>query len=554
MLTFPTFQPHFAQSDWSLPRVLEQQAELHGDRPFLQWTDAQPALSFSEVNRAANRLAHGLAARGVAKGEKVAIFLPNSLEYILLWFAINKLGAAEVTIGDAFKGEFLVHQVVTSGARLMVTTPGLARQIAGLEHRLPQLHRLVLLADAAEGDAAAPTFARIITEPFAELINSLDDNLAINIDPRDLAAVLFTSGTTGPAKAVMMPHSQIYFTAEEAAQVLRLGESDVVMTAFPFFHANAQLLSIYAAMIVGIRCVLYRKFSASGWIDRVRRSGATVTNCLGATMAFIAAQTERADDSKHALRAIYNAPTTPALARLFADRFGVQCIVEGYGQTEISIPFLAPMGFERPAGACGVLVGQWFEVKLIDPQTDEEAAEGGVGELLVRHKAPGIISDGFLGMPEKTLEAWRDLWFHTGDAMRRDNEGWYYFVDRLKDTLRRRGENISSFEVEAALRRHPSVTECAVVAVPATDGGGEDEVLACIVPAPDCVVDCVALIAWCADQMPRFAIPRYVRLLAALPQTPSEKVKKAELRAAGVTADTWDSEAARDLPHVQRAN
>lgn len=548
IMTYPAFTPHFPLHEWRLPHILERQAVERAQQPFLQWTDANPPMSFSEVNRRVNRLAHGLAARGVRKGDRVAIFLPNCLEYILTWFALNKLGAAEVTIGDAFRGDFLAHQVLTSGAEIMITTTELVARVADIQERIPNLRNLFMLED--EPSTAAARFTRITTEPFSTLWLENEENPGIEVHPRDLAAVLFTSGTTGPSKAVMMPHSQIYFKAEEVVQILALRDTDVAMTGFPFFHANAQILSIYASMIVGIRCVLYRKFSASDWVGRLARSGATVTNCLGATMAFIAAQPERTTDRQHKLRAIYNAPTSPELAKLFEERFGIGNIAEGYGQTEISMPFLSPLGLERPAGACGLLVDQWFEVRLVDPLTGDEATPNAAGELWVRHKVPGIISDGFLAMPEKTLEAWRDLWFHTGDLMRRDAQGWYYFVDRLKDALRRRGENISSFEVESALRSHPSITECAIVAVPADEKGGEDEVLACIVLEHGAKLEPAELIAWCEPRMPGFAIPRYVRFMSALPQTPSEKIKKGELRAEGVTSDTWDSNSAK--PELER--
>jgi crotonobetaine/carnitine-CoA ligase len=318
------------------------------------------------------------------------------------------------------------------------------------------------------------------------------------------------------------------------------------MTGFPFFHANAQLESIYPAMVMGMRCVLYRKFSASDWLGRIRRSGATVTNLLGATMAFVVAQPATADDRNHRLRCIFAAPVPEKLCAVIADRFGVEAITTGFGQTEIAMPFLSPWGHPIPPGACGVLLDQWYDVAIADPETGEPLDGAVTGELLVRPKLPGVISDGFLGMPDQTLEAWRDLWFHTGDAMRRDSGGWYYFVDRLKDTLRRRGENISSFEVEDVVRSHPGVAECAVVGVPADEDGGEDEVMVFVVAADAAGVEPAELIAFCRSRMPAFALPRFVEFIDELPKTPSEKIKKGDLRKRGVTARTWDSQ--RDAP------
>jgi crotonobetaine/carnitine-CoA ligase len=375
---------------------------------------------------------------------------------------------------------------------------------------------------------------------FEDLVSNNAANPGVTVDPRDVAAVLMTSGTTGPSKGVVMPHSQFYFFAEEDAQLTRLRDSDVYMTGFPLFHGNAQFLTVYPCLITGAQVVLYPRFSASDWAGRARRSGATVTNLLGATMAFILTQPPSPDDRAHRIRCIYAAPLSPDLGAKFTERFGVSDYVDGFGQTEISNIFMTPPGAKRPPGASGVLVTQWFEAKLVDPETDEEVPDGAVGELVVRNKAPGIMCKWYLGMPEKTLETWRNLWFHTGDALRRDAEGWYYFVDRVKDALRRRGENISSFEVEAGVRSHPAVADCAVIGVRADQDAGEDEVMACIVLKPDTTVSNEDLITWCDARMPAFMVPRYIEVMPELPRTASEKVRKKELRERGVTAATWD--------------
>lgn len=539
MLTFPHFEPRYPRTEWTLPAILERQARERPDAPFLQWTDANAPLSYAEVNAYANRIAHGLSTLDINPGDHVAIFLPNCLEYPLFWFALNKIGAVEVTIGDASRGNFLRHPLALSKARMVLTTPGLAARIAELEDELPLIERVILLDDPEEGEVAPPRFARMAASGFNEMLAEREDNPGVAVSHRDSAAVLFTSGTTGPSKAVMIPHSQLYFFAEEMIQVCKLTEDDVYLTGFPFFHANAQLESIYPALAMGIRCVLYRKFSASDWIGRIRRSGATVTNLLGATMAFVAAQPERDDDRDHELRCVFAAPVPEALTARVLERYGIEAATTGFGQTEIAMPFLSPWGEPIPAGACGVLLDQWYEVMLADPATGEAIDGAGAGELLLRHKVPGIISDGFLGMPDKTVEAWHGLWFHTGDVVKRDAEGWYYFVDRLKDTLRRRGENISSFEVEDVVRSHPAVAECACIGVPADEEGGEDEVMVFVVAAEGEIVDPANVISWCETRMPGYAIPRYIDVIDELPKTPSEKIKKGDLRTRGVTATTW---------------
>jgi len=362
----------------------------------------------------------------------------------------------------------------------------------------------------------------------------------VEVFPTDPAAVLLTSGTTGVSKGVLMPSSQFYFFAEEDIQLMRLTKDDVFMTGFPLFHGNAQFLTVYPALIMGAKVVLYRKFSASEWAKRAHLSGATVTNLLGATMSFILSQPPTEHDSANNIRTIYAAPLPPELASEFSERFGIGDYVDGFGQTEISNIFMTPYGAKRPPGASGVLLDQWFEARLADPDTGEDVPEGETGELLIRPKAPGIISAEYLGMPEKTVETWRDLWFHTGDGLRRDADGWYYFADRVKDALRRRGENISSFEVESGVRSHPAVADCAVVGVRADEAGGEDEVMACVVLKEGETADPEDICAWAEKQLPGFMVPRYIDFIDELPQTATEKVRKKVLRERGVTETTWD--------------
>lgn len=538
MLTYPHYESRFPREMWVLPRILEHQAETRADRPFLSWTDAGEALSFAEVNRRVNSLAHGLAAQGVSKGDKVVIYLPNCLEFVLIWFALTKLGAVEVPVGDIQKGAFLAHQLNLSEARRIVTSSTLTERLAEVETDVPLLETCYLIDPDGEGRTE---LNRIELKSFTSLDSGRTDNPDVKITPEDVAAILYTSGTTGWSKGVIMPHSQFFFFAEEDVQLVGLTEDDVYMTGFPFFHGNAQFLTIYPCLIAGAHCVLYPRFSASDYFGRARRSGATVANLLGATMSFICSTPPTPDDRNHRLRTIYAAPLAFDLAEEFTNRFGPIEFVDGFGQTEISNVFMTPRGAKRPEGASGVLVDQFFEIMIADPETDQPVADGEIGELLVRHKKPGIMCSGYLGMPEKTVETWRNLWFHTGDALRRDDDGWYYFVDRVKDALRRRGENISSFEVESVVRGHHAIAECAVVGVKADERGGEDEVKACVILTEGhTTLDHADLIAWCDERMPAHMVPRYIEIFDKLPQTPSEKIKKKELRDMGVTAATWD--------------
>jgi crotonobetaine/carnitine-CoA ligase len=535
---YAEFLPEFCPKDWTLGRILELQVDRNGDRPFLSWTDAGAPMSYRQVNLLVNRLAYGFRRSGVSKGDRVAIFGPNSLEYVYSYLALAKLGAVEVAIGEGSKGAFLEHQIRLTAPKIMITTPALLDRLRGSEGGLQTIQTVFLWT--SENGSAQGKSTDCLEIDFSTLYDPETSNPVETVLPTDTAAILFTSGTTGPSKGAQLPHSQVCFFAAQNAALTGLGVEDVFLTGFPLSHANAQVLTVNSSLIAGAHAVIYERFSASDYIGRVRRSGATVVNLLGATMAFICAQPKTEDDRRHRLRCVHATPLSPELAKAFTERFGEVEFVSAFGQTEISMPLMSPPDEPIPTGACGKLLNDWYEVRLVDRETSEEISEGGVGELLLRPKQPGIITSGYFGMPEKTVEAWRDLWFHTGDAFRRDAEGWYYFVDRVKDALRRRGENISSFEVESVVRSHPAVMECAVVAVKADDDGGEDEVKACVVLKTGESLSFDEMIAWCDLRMPSHMVPRYLEVLAELPRTPSEKVRKTELRDAGVTPGTWD--------------
>jgi len=541
MLTFPHFEPHFPRESWTLPAILAHQVKTNPDRPYLRWTHEGEAATFAEVDIITNRVANGLAGHGVTKGDFVGLLMPNCLEFIHSWFALTKLGAIEVGISDAYKGTFLAHPLNLSKSKVLISTAELASRLVDIQDDLEYLEKVFIVPDPqTDADFEVPKFECLQTLPYAELMEGAPTPIGVEVFSTDPAAVLMTSGTTGVSKGVLMPSSQFYFFAEEDVQLMRLTKDDVFMTGFPLFHGNAQFLTVYPALLVGAEVVLYRKFSASRWAERAHLSGATVTNLLGATMSFILSQPPSEHDSANNIRTIYSAPLPPELAPEFSERFGIGDYVDGFGQTEISNIFMTPYGAKRPPGASGVLVDQWFDARLADPDTGEDVPEGETGELLIRPKARGIISAEYLGMPEKTIETWRDLWFHTGDGLRRDAEGWYYFVDRVKDALRRRGENISSFEVESGVRSHPAVADCAVVGVRADEAGGEDEVMACVVLKDGETAAAEDICAWAEKELPAFMVPRYIDFITELPQTATEKVRKKVLRERGVTETTWD--------------
>lgn len=532
MRTYRDLQPVFAdQEDWNLPTILRERARTHGSKVYLDVPEHGRSWTYAETLAAAETIGSGLLAQG-AVGDRVLIMAPNSGELILSWFGAAVAGMAEVPINTAYEGSFLEHQVRTTEPRVAIIDPGFAERFATGSDAYATIERFYLLG----GDEAAIAAATAVlagagweAHRWEQLLESAPVELPV-VRAHDLACVLFTSGTTGLSKGVMMPHAHMEFFAQECVSLTRLTEEDVYMCVGPLFHGNAQFLAAYPALIAGARFVLRTKFSASGWVRQLRECGATVTNFVGVMMDWTWKQPARPDDADNQLRCVFAAPTASSIVDGFRERFGIEAFVESFGLTETSMPFLSPYGEDRPAGAAGLLVEDYFDIRLVNPETDREVATGEVGELVVRTKLPWTMCTGYYGMPDKTAEAQRNLWFHTGDALRRDEEGWYYFVDRFKDAIRRRGENISSYEVEQAVLGHEAVVECAAVAAPADSEAGEDEVAVFVVLAEGTSVETAELHEWCDSRLPAFARPKFVNVIDTLPMTPSGKVRKVELR------------------------
>ncbi|MHB1137728.1 MAG: AMP-binding protein [Microthrixaceae bacterium] len=537
MQTYTDHRPTFVdRAEWTTPAVLRARAASHGDRVWLEVPSTGETYTFARTAELAERIASGLLARGHAPGDRVVVMMDNCSDYLFAWLGASVAGMAEVPINTAYKGSFFEHQVSTVAPSAAVVSVALVDRFLESRAACETIHHVYLtLGDDAELESAAERLrqAGYAAEPFAAL-RSAEVGPLPQVRSQDLASVFFTSGTTGLSKGVMMPHAHMFLFADETVSLTRLTDEDTYLSMGPLFHGNSQFLAAYPALIAGSRYVMRERFSASRWIDWVRESRATVTNFVGVMMDFVWKQSARPDDADNDLRCIFAAPTA-SYAPEFRERFGVEAFVEVFGLTETAMPIMSPYGVERPLGAAGLLVSDWFEIRLVDPETDEEVPTGELGELTVRPKAPFTTCAGYYAMPEKSLEAMRNCWFHTGDGLRQDADGWYYFVDRLKDAIRRRGENISSYEVEQAMLEHPAVAECAVVAVPADQEAGEDEVMVFVVAAEGQHIEATELWSFADHRLPYFAVPRYVSFVDALPKTPSEKVQKAKLRDLGLT-------------------
>ncbi|MBK1787333.1 AMP-binding protein [Prauserella cavernicola] len=544
MRTYEGFRTLFADpADWALPTVLRHHVEATPDATLLMTPEEGLEWTYGEALASAERIAGAFHDAGAVAGDRVVLMAANSSRFVRSYLGAAVGGLVEVPVNTNYEGEFLRHQVVTVDARFAVIDDDQAARFVAIAEHARGIERFWVI-----DNGGGPAAVALLREHgwAADAWDVLEDGTPRTLPaprPQDLGAVFFTSGTTGPSKGVAMPHAQLHFFGEVVANLMKLTSADTYLATTPLFHGNAQFMAVLPAIVAGGRAVVRPKFSASRWVDHIRESGVTVTNLVGVMMDFVWKQPPRAGDADNTLRAVYAAPTASSIVDEFRERFGIESIVDAFGLTETCTPILSPYGEQRPAGAAGLANADWFDLRLVDPDTDQEVEVGEVGELVVRPVQPWTTSDGYYNMPEKTVEAWRNLWFHTGDALRKDADGWFYFVDRYKDALRRRGENISSYEVEQAVLAHPGVRECAVIGVPAGIEAGEDEVMAVIVA--DGAVDPDEVLGWCRGRIPEFAIPRFVRTVDALPKTPSEKVRKAALRQDGVTTDTFDRTGAR---------
>lgn len=524
-----------ARTAQDLPGVLARRAEATPGKPFILTDDG--AWSYAEIEAQAARLAGGLAQAGVARGETVLVMLPDRIETVLVWLAIARLGAIEVPVNVHYRGGILAYQIGDSRARTMVVGGGLSARVAEV------------LGEAAAGSGGPARLILTDDEPAPALPEGVETLRLGDLmtgapwqgeGPRfnDLLAVMYTSGTTGPSKGATMTHAHAYEYAHGVTEMLDLVPGDVYSAPLPLFHIAGKYAVLYAACIAGATAVLPKPFSASGFWEEIRRHQATVSFLLGAMANFLHGQEPRDDDAGTPLDRVLMVPLIPEV-ETFKRRFGCR-VSTTWGGTEMNCPTRS--GFDlKNAKTCGRVKTETFEVRIVD-EDDMEVGPGVPGEALVRAKEPWIISNGYWNHPEWTVTAWRNQWFHTGDLLMKDEDGDLYFVDRTKDAIRRRGENVSSFEVENEINAHPDVVECAVI--PAVSSATEQEVMAVVVVKPGRRLDPAELIRFLEPRMAYFMVPRYVEIVESLPKTPTGKIRKFALREAGVTGSTWDREAA----------
>ena len=534
---------------WVLDEVLKRRATEHPDRDYLKYAD-NPWVSYGEVNARSNRVANALLARGLQKGESVSVLLPNCEDFLPAWYGILKAGGVMSSINTAYKGDFLSWTINLVESRTLFIADSHLDRLDLVKAELPHLkHVIVLQTGTPEGPQ--PDSKIFTSEPFEALQDASDGEPdGVEYSWTDDARIMFTSGTTGRSKGVIKQNAADYFSARGLLEVVSAtsGRSieelaeDTFFSCLPLFHSNAQVLSGYPALVAGGRVAYTERFSSSRFWQQIIDAEATVFNSIGAVSYFIWNIPPSDLDRAHKVHTCFAAPAPRDIYNEFQERFGVK-FIEGYGLTETGMATYMDPTMPAVPGSMGK-ANPGYEVTVVEPGTDLELPPNTPGEIVVDMKIPNIVMRAYYGMPEKTAEDFRNLKLHTGDLGRMDEDGYFYFMDRVKDYIRRRGENVSSVEVERQVSAHPDIKEAAVIGVKAGEGASSEDEIMVVCIAEGKAPDPAEFTQWMADRMPYFMVPRYIRFVDALPKKPTERVQKVKLREEGVTADTFDREAA----------
>lgn len=520
-----------------ITRLVERRATEAPDRVVLH-LETGP-LTYAEVDGRASALAGALAAIQVTRGDRVAVMLPNGEPFLTIYFALGKLGAIAVPINPAYRGYMLEYVLADTACTTLFTD---AATVEGLRPSLATLAtapRLVVVgAASADLTKADVDYASLHDHPPQMTRN--------DVTFTDINCVIYTSGTTGPSKGVPLTNAHGVHKALEVNRVCQMTHDDVIYSPLPLFHSMALLRGVLAAIVSGGQCVLRERFSAGQYWDDVRRYGATIGHCVFTIPQILKKAEPTPEDQNHTLRVMYQGRHDPE----FEDRFGVR-LIEGYGLTEAGVAMYMRADEPPRPGSCGRVSDEW-DVQLVD-DNDVEVPVGDVGEIVLRPRLPWLVTPGYLNKPEATAATFRNLWFHTGDLATVDADGYYYFKDRKKDSIRRRGENVSSWELEQVIRELPSVDEAA--ATPYPSPLGEDDIRVFVSLLPGLSLTAEELVAHCERRLPGFMVPRYVEILDALPRTPTGRIQKYELRNAPLGPNHHDTgdrgDAARRVARAQ---
>lgn len=502
--------------------VLARTAEGRPDDIFL--SDDEGTVTYGDFWSSVRRVAGGLRRLGVKRGDRVVLVMDNSREFLSAWFGISILGAVEVPLNPASFPSRLSHGIVHSGAAIVIIDAHHYRSLADV---IDGIDGIVIVENIIVGGGVSSgkvtTFDQLLASESVE---------PVQLSARDTAAILYTSGSTGLPKGVIIPHGQHFTNGSQAVRAAEITEDDIVFLCLPLHHNMAQGYGVCPSILAGATVYLSRQFKRTTFWDEVDRAQATVFPFVGPMPALLIAQ--GADSRPNTLRVAYGIPISKDLHQEFERRFDLT-LLHGYGSTEATIVAWGPLRGNRVLGSSGQIVPE-FEVELRD-ENDQSVEAGDVGEICIRPKIPFSMFEGYHD-DDRARTALRNLWYHSGDRGWLDKDENLWFDGRTDDVVRRFGEFISATEVEEAVARHPGVELVAAYGVPSEVAG--QEVMIAVVMREGASFDSADLWEWCSEQLPRFARPRFVEVVADLPMTATGKIEKHKLRAQGPGPNTFD--------------
>ncbi len=534
----------YQHSDRVMSSILDDKAKMLGEKVFVRHKEER--VTYEELSQGSNKIANFFMNElGVVKEDKVVVILPNCVDFFYAQFGISKSGAVMVPINVLAKLDLLTHFLNNSEAQIVVIDEQFMPLLESIDETIPTVKTLIVRTPHFNRNKF--NFKREFNIiPFQELFNSPSTPAKFLADWYDPVDIFYTSGTTGVSKGVVLSHNHHYTFGLSIAEYARLGPQDIMYICLPLYHGMGSYMSIMPMLLCEGSIALGDRFSASGWLSEIRGYGATVMWAVYTMAPILMKQPERTDDAVNPLRIYLFSGMPPAIIEPFERRFGVKT-VEQYGATEAADLSHSPWEERRP-GAIGPINSAHYDIKIVN-EYDEEVPVGEVGECVSRCKYPYTQMTEYYKMPGETVKAFRNRWLHSGDNCRLDKDGWLYFVGRGKDTIRRRGENISCYEMETILSACEGILGCASIPLPSQLG--EDDIKVVISAREGYTLEFSKIMKFCEEKMPKFMIPRYIELVAEIPKLPNEKLDKERLKKAGLTPDTWDAEAGAYIKDIQ---
>ena len=522
----------YSQKERALGLILEDKAKTNKGMTFIYYGEQR--ITYDQVNEQAKRIGSAFLELGVKKGDNVAIMMDNCPEYVYLWFGLSKIGAVEVPINTAIKGWQLHYTINESDATILVIDKLYIDRLIFVQGELKTLRRIIVYPEFEDGKPSLDL--KFSQSTFNELYHSRTP-ISTDVKHSDLVAIMYTSGTSGPPKGVMLCHNHEYVLARNLVKVMELSRKDVYYNFYPYFHNTAQALITLPMLLADGAVAIVPRFSVSKFWSDVDRYKCTALWLFPAQVNLLLKQ---ACPGRTSLRVVMGIGADEKATKEIEEKWGVR-LIQSYGSTDANIISGYLPGDKARPGSAGRVFEEW-EIKIVD-QDDNELPPDKMGEIVIRHKEPFTLNLGYWKQPEATLASWRNLWFHTGDAGYYDEDGYLWFSTKIKDAIRRRGENISAYEVEMVINSHPAVLESAAIAVPSELG--EDDLKVVVILKGGQKLSHEDLLKYCEDHLAYFAVPRYVEFKDALPKTEmGDKTKKYVLKEEGITPNTWDREKA----------